>query len=86
MGRHDGADRAGRVRQPAVPGRFPSPMAWHIEGVKRFITAAEHDLTENIIHLVLARPQGVDGVGGPGTKGLLCSSCPSSALILTPVS
>ena len=53
------------------PGRSRSRMAaWHIEGVKRFITSGEHDLTENIIHLVLARPQGVEGVGGPGTKGL----------------
>jgi alkylation response protein AidB-like acyl-CoA dehydrogenase len=43
---------------------------WHIAGVKRFITSGEHDLSENIIHLVLARPVGVDGVGGPGTKGL----------------
>ncbi len=43
---------------------------WNIEGVKRFITSAESDLTENIIHLVLARPVGVEGVGGPGTKGL----------------
>jgi alkylation response protein AidB-like acyl-CoA dehydrogenase len=39
---------------------------WHIEGVKRFITSAEHDLAENIFHLVLARPEGA----GPGTKGL----------------
>lgn len=39
---------------------------WHIEGVKRFITGGEHDITENIIHLVLARPEGA----GPGTKGL----------------
>ena len=44
--------------------------SWHIEGVKRFITPAEHDMAENIVHLVLARPQGVEGVGGPGTKGL----------------
>jgi alkylation response protein AidB-like acyl-CoA dehydrogenase len=44
--------------------------SWHIEGVKRFITSAEHDMSDNIIHLVLARPQGIDGVGGPGTKGL----------------
>ena len=43
---------------------------WHIEGVKRFITSAEHDMSENIIHLVLARPVGVEGAGGPGTKGL----------------
>ncbi|NYE45020.1 hypothetical protein HDA32_000140 [Spinactinospora alkalitolerans] len=39
---------------------------WHIEGVKRFITSAEHDMSENIFHLVLARPEG----HGPGTKGL----------------
>src|SRR5690242_12356118 len=44
--------------------------SWHIEGVKRFITSGEHDMTENIIHLLLARPQGIEGVGGPGTKGL----------------
>ena len=39
---------------------------WHIEGVKRFITSGEHDMAENIIHYVLARPEGA----GPGTKGL----------------
>ena len=44
--------------------------SWNIEGVKRFITSAESDLQDNIIHLVLARPVGVEGVGGPGTKGL----------------
>lgn len=43
-----------------------SDGTWHIEGVKRFITSGEHDLTENIIHLVLARPEGAK----PGTKGL----------------
>ena len=43
---------------------------WHIEGVKRFITSAEWDWPENIFHLVLARPVGVEGAGGPGTKGL----------------
>ncbi|MEP6851648.1 MAG: acyl-CoA dehydrogenase [bacterium] len=40
--------------------------SWHIKGVKRFITSAEHNLSENIIHLVLARPEGA----GHGTKGL----------------
>ena len=43
---------------------------WRIEGVKRFITSAEHDMSDNIIHLVLARPEGVEGAGGAGTKGL----------------
>ena len=39
---------------------------YHIEGVKRFITAGEHDANENIIHFVLARVPGAE----PGTKGL----------------
>jgi len=39
---------------------------WRIEGVKRFITNGDQDMTENIMHLVLARPEGA----GPGTKGL----------------
>ncbi len=43
---------------------------WNITGVKRFITSAESQLQENIMHLVLARPEGIDGIGGPGTKGL----------------
>ena len=40
--------------------------SWHLTGVKRFITAAEHDLSDNIVHLVLARPEGAKA----GTKGL----------------
>jgi alkylation response protein AidB-like acyl-CoA dehydrogenase len=44
--------------------------SWHIEGVKRFITSGDQDMTDNIIHYVLARPVGEEGVGGPGTKGL----------------
>ena len=53
-----GAGRSKAVEQP--------DGTWHIEGVKRFITSAEHDMTDNIVHLVLARPEGA----GPGTKGL----------------
>ncbi|GLP81118.1 acyl-CoA dehydrogenase [Mycobacterium antarcticum] len=40
---------------------------WHLDGVKRFITSGDSDdLFENIVHMVLARPEGA----GPGTKGL----------------
>jgi hypothetical protein len=39
---------------------------WEIEGTKRFITNGDYDFAENIVHLVLARPEG----GAPGTKGL----------------
>ncbi len=52
---------AGRTKAIAQPDG-----TWHIEGVKRFITSGEHDLADNIIHFVLARPEGA----GPGTKGL----------------
>ncbi|GAB2764436.1 acyl-CoA dehydrogenase [Amycolatopsis magusensis] len=44
--------------------------SWHLDGVKRFITSAEQDLTENIMHLVLARPEGPGIETKPGTKGL----------------
>jgi len=54
-----GAGRTRAIEQP-------DGITWHIEGVKRFITSAEHDLADNIFHLVLARPVGA----GPGTKGL----------------
>ena len=53
-----GAGRTRAIEQP--------DGTWHLEGVKRFITSAEHDLADNIFHLVLARPEGA----GPGTKGL----------------
>jgi alkylation response protein AidB-like acyl-CoA dehydrogenase len=63
----DAGSDVGAGRTKAIPRPDGS---WHIEGVKRFITSAEHDLTKNIMHMVLARPQrpGIDTV--PGTKGL----------------
>jgi alkylation response protein AidB-like acyl-CoA dehydrogenase len=40
--------------------------SWRISGTKIFITFGEHDLTDNIVHLVLARtphaPQGTKGI------------------------
>lgn len=53
-----GAGRAKAVQQP--------DGTWHITGVKRFITSAEAPFFDNIVHFVLARPEGA----GPGTKGL----------------
>ncbi len=63
----DAGSDVGAGRAKATPNDDGS---WNITGVKRFITSGESDLTDNIIHLVLARPSGVEGVGGPGTKGL----------------
>jgi alkylation response protein AidB-like acyl-CoA dehydrogenase len=53
----------GLVRTKAVPADDGS---YRISGTKIFISAGEHDLAENIIHLVLARlpdaPKGVKGI------------------------
>ena len=49
-----------RSRSPETRGSIRS------KGIKRFITCGDHDLTENIIHLVLARIEGAP----PGTKGI----------------
>jgi alkylation response protein AidB-like acyl-CoA dehydrogenase len=57
-----GAGRTKAIRQP--------DGSWHIDGVKRFITSGDQDLTENIMHLVLARPEGPGIETKPGTKGL----------------
>ncbi|MGI5246403.1 acyl-CoA dehydrogenase [Dactylosporangium sp. CA-139066] len=63
----DAGSDVGAGRTKAVP---QADGSWHIEGVKRFITSGEHDLTDNIVHYVLARPVDTPGAGGPGTKGL----------------
>ena len=63
----DAGSDVGAGRTKATPNEDGT---WNIEGVKRFITSAESDLSDNVIHLVLARPSGVEGAGGPGTKGL----------------
>lgn len=63
----DAGSAVGAGRTKAIPQEDGS---WHIEGVKRFITSAEHDASENIVHFVLARPINTEGAGGPGTKGL----------------
>jgi alkylation response protein AidB-like acyl-CoA dehydrogenase len=53
-----GAGRTKAIEQP--------DGSWHIEGVKRFITSGDWDVPENIVHFVLARPEG----HAAGTKGL----------------
>ncbi|MBN2624743.1 MAG: acyl-CoA dehydrogenase family protein, partial [Acidimicrobiales bacterium] len=46
--------------------------SWRITGQKIFITYGEHDLADNIIHLVLARVPDAP----PGTKGISCFIVP----------
>ncbi|HEX9955384.1 MAG TPA: acyl-CoA dehydrogenase, partial [Allosphingosinicella sp.] len=53
----------GALKSKAVPNGDGS---WSITGTKIFITFGDHDLTDNIVHLVLARTPDAP----PGTKGI----------------
>jgi alkylation response protein AidB-like acyl-CoA dehydrogenase len=59
---HAGTD-LGMIRTRAVPA---GDGAYKLTGSKIFISAGEHDLTENIVHLVLAKLPDAP----PGTKGI----------------
>jgi 3-(methylthio)propanoyl-CoA dehydrogenase len=59
----------GALRTRAVPA---DDGTWRITGQKIFITYGEHDLADNIVHLVLARVSGAP----PGTKGISCFIVP----------
>jgi alkylation response protein AidB-like acyl-CoA dehydrogenase len=59
----------GAVRTRAVPADDGS---WRITGTKIFISFGEHDMAENIVHLVLARVPDAP----PGTKGISCFIVP----------
>ena len=59
---HAGTD-LGMLRTKAVPA---GDGTYKISGQKIFISAGEHDLSENIVHLVLARIEGAP----EGTKGI----------------
>ncbi|MEO7371719.1 MAG: acyl-CoA dehydrogenase, partial [Ilumatobacteraceae bacterium] len=65
----DAGSDLGAVRTKAVPD---ADGAWRITGQKAFITYGEHDLTENIIHLVLARVPDAPA----GTRGISCFIVP----------
>jgi alkylation response protein AidB-like acyl-CoA dehydrogenase len=59
----------GALRTKAVPADDGS---WRISGTKIFISFGEHDMADNIVHLVLARVPDAP----PGTKGISCFIVP----------
>jgi 3-(methylthio)propanoyl-CoA dehydrogenase len=65
---HAGSD-VGALRTKAV--RQPDGT-YRISGTKIFITYGEHDMADNIVHLVLARTPDAP----PGTKGISCFVVP----------
>jgi alkylation response protein AidB-like acyl-CoA dehydrogenase len=48
----------------------PFGARFRLRGNKMWISAGEHEITENIIHLVLAKIPGPDGKLPPGVKGI----------------
>jgi alkylation response protein AidB-like acyl-CoA dehydrogenase len=48
----------------------PLGPRFRLKGNKMWISAGEHELTENIVHLVLAKIPGPDGKLPPGVKGI----------------
>jgi alkylation response protein AidB-like acyl-CoA dehydrogenase len=57
---------------PDGPGFESDPLGprYRLKGNKMWISAGEHELTENIIHLVLAKIPGPDGKLIAGTRGI----------------
>ena len=48
----------------------PLGPRYRLRGNKMWISAGEHEITENIVHLVLAKIPGADGKTVPGTRGI----------------
>lgn len=59
-------DAGSDVGNARAKARHVEGDVWEIEGTKRFITNGDFDAVDNVVHLVLARPEGAAG----GTKGL----------------
>jgi alkylation response protein AidB-like acyl-CoA dehydrogenase len=59
---HAGSD----VGAASTRARRNGDGTYSIQGTKIFISAGDHDMTQNVVHMVLARVEGA----APGTKGL----------------
>ncbi len=58
----------------------PLGPRYRLKGNKMWISAGEHDLTENIVHLVLAKIPDADGKPIPGTRGISLFIVPKQLL------
>ncbi len=57
----------GDIRTRAIPQPDGS---YHLRGSKMWISAGDHELAENIVHMVLAKIEQADGSLIPGTRGI----------------
>ena len=62
-----------------------SPLGpqYRLTGNKMWISAGEHELSENIVHLVLAKVPGADGKLVPGTRGISLFAVPKRLVAVT---
>jgi len=67
----DAGSDVGAVRTKATPA---GDGTWRITGQKIFITYGEHDMADNIVHLVLARVPDAP----PGSRGISCFVVPKT--------
>ena len=67
----DAGSDVGAVRTKATPA---GDGTWRVTGQKIFITYGEHDMADNIVHLVLARVPDAP----PGTRGISCFVVPKT--------
>ena len=63
------SDVATRATPDGEGAADPLGPRFRLKGNKMWISAGEHELTENIIHLVLAKIAGADGKTTPGVRG-----------------
>jgi len=64
--------------EPDGEGFEADPLGprYRLKGNKMWISAGEHEISENIVHLVLAKIPGPDGKTIPGTRGISLFICP----------
>ena len=72
---HAGTD-LGIIRSKAVPQKDGT---YRVTGTKIFITCGEHDLSENIVHMVLAKTPGAPAGTKGSLFGRLCPWCEGGA-------
>ncbi len=74
-------DDTSAAAEPLVPWQQdPLGPRYRLKGHKMWISSGEHELTENIIHLVLAKIPGPDGKLIAGTRGISLFIVPKKML------
>ncbi|HKR90417.1 MAG TPA: acyl-CoA dehydrogenase [Phenylobacterium sp.] len=66
---HAGSSLADIRTRAVADGEDEFGPRYRLFGAKMWISAGDHDVTDNIVHLVLAKTEGPDGMLAEGTRG-----------------